>query len=72
MLRRPVTALALTLILAVLISACGDGGPSKEDHLAAGIDLQAQGLLEEAVLEYDNAIGLDLNYGEAYTNRGGV
>jgi tetratricopeptide (TPR) repeat protein len=72
MLARPLAAVLLTLVLALLIAACGDDGPSKEDHFNAGVDLAAQGLLEEAVLEFDQAIGLDLSYTEAYTNRGGV
>ena len=69
---RPITLVLLTLILAILISACGDDGLSKGDHLATAIELQAAGQLEEAILWYDQAIDLDLKYGEAYTNRGNV
>lgn len=40
-----------------------------EERYNAGVELQQQGRLQEAVAEYDEAIRLDLQYAEAYCNR---
>ena len=49
-------------------------GPNDEAqataHLQAGTTLAGQGLLEEAIVEYDQAILLDSRNATAYSNRG--
>jgi len=59
------------LILALVMGAVACGGLSEsEKHYNAGVELQEQGRLEEAIGEYDEAIRLDPQYALAYTNRG--
>ena len=62
-----VSALAHTLILAAL--ACSGLSESGE-HYNAGVALQQQGRLEDAVAEYDQAIRLSPQFADAYLNRG--
>ena len=65
--------LALMLVLAVL--ACS-GLNESEEHYNAGVDLQQQGRLEDAIAEYDQAIRLNpraafyRNLGLAYIEHG--
>ncbi|PKB83732.1 MAG: hypothetical protein BZY88_01440 [SAR202 cluster bacterium Io17-Chloro-G9] len=59
------SALILTLILAV----CG-GSSAAQEHFAAGAELQKQGQFEAAITEYEEAIRLDPDYRDAYTNQG--
>ena len=61
------TAVLLVAGLAVVLSGClSEAG----QHHNAGVELQEQGRLEEAIAEYDEAIHLDPKYALAYSNRG--
>ena len=60
-------ALPLLLILATL--ACGALSEA-EKRYNAGVELQGQGRLEEAIAEYDEATRLDPQLAAAYVNRG--
>ena len=61
------------LIAALVVGAMGCGGLSEaEKHYNAGVELQEQGRLEEAIGEYDEAIRLDPQLALAYLNRGAV
>ena len=60
-----ILSLALALVLAV--SGCSS---EAEKHYNAGVELQEQGQLEEAIAEYDEAISLDPGFALAYCNRG--
>ena len=61
------------LILALVLGAVACGGLSEaEKHYNAGVELQEQGRLEEAIGEYDEAIRLDPQLALAYLNRGAV
>ena len=64
---RIVTAILLTSLLA----ACGDLGDAQA-YLDAGSDLQEQGKLDESLLHYDKAIGLDAELTLAYFKRGAL
>ena len=78
--RRLAIVLVITVGLALMLSACGggdeaeeaaDGGLSEaEKHYNAGVDLQEQGRLEEAIAEYDEAIRLNPQDTDASVNRG--
>jgi len=66
-----VSLLVTTLFLAAALLPSGCGGLSDaEKHLNAGVNLQVEGRLEEAIAEYDEAIRLDPLLAQAYTNRG--
>ena len=64
---RIVTAILVTSLLA----ACGDLGDAQA-YLDAGSDLQEQGKLDESLLHYDKAIGLDAELTLAYFKRGAL
>ena len=64
---RIVTAILVTSLLA----ACGDLGDARA-YLDAGSDLQEQGKLDESLLHYDKAIGLDAELILAYFKRGAL
>ena len=59
----------LALINFVVLPACG-GLSEAEQHYNAGVELQEQGRLEEAIAEYDEAIRLDPQDADVYNNRG--
>ena len=69
---RVVTMTLPVLIIALVSLACGGGISEAETHFQSALELEAEGRFEEAILEYDQAIGLDIRYTEAYTNRGGL
>ena len=52
---------ATTLILFMLLTACG-GSSEAEEHYNAGVDLSDQGRFALAIAEYDEAIFLDPVY----------
>ena len=53
------------------IVAASNGGLSEAElRFNAGVDLQQQGCLEEAIAEYGEAIRLRSEFAEAYNNRG--
>lgn len=60
---RSARVLAATALLA--LSACSDPAVSKQKHLERGNALAAGGKLQEAILEYRNAIKVDRQFGEA-------
>ena len=63
--------LLLTASLSVtVLAACGGGLSAAERHFNAGFELQEKGRLTEAILDYDEAIGLDRQFTQAYNNRG--
>lgn len=55
--------------MALVLSGCG-GLSEAEEHYNAGVELQEQGRLEEAIAEYDEAIRLDPQDAVVYYNRG--
>lgn len=55
--------------LAAVLLACG-GLSEAEQHYNAGVKLQEQGQLNEAITEYDKAIQLDPKMVQVYNNRG--
>lgn len=57
------------LTVAWALSGCG-GSNKAEERYNAGVELQDQGLLEEAIAEYDEAISIDADFVEAYRSRG--
>ena len=76
---------AVLFLIALAAACCGGGptpgvasesvsvsvsGPNDEAHLQAGTTLAGEGLLEEALFEYDQAILLDLRNATVYSNRG--
>ena len=67
--RRFLSALAVTMGLALALTACGDGLSEADDHYNSGAALQEQGRPEEAIAEYDEAIRLDPQLAKAYYNR---
>ena len=68
--RLSVCVVALLAVLALALSGCG-GLTEAEEHFKAGVKLQEQGRFEEAIAEYDEAIRLNPQNGQAYDNRGG-
>ena len=64
--------LSTIVMLAVFTAAmvgCGESGQA-EEHFNAGVGLQEEGNLQEAIAEYDEAIRLDPDLALAYFNRG--
>ena len=59
---------ALLALLAALGIGCA-GGSKAEEHFIAGAQLQELGRFEEAIAQYDEAIRLNLEQAEAYSNR---
>jgi tetratricopeptide (TPR) repeat protein len=57
----------ILLLLLTLLVGCQS--PARQ-HYEAGVSLQEQGFLEEAISEYDEAISLDPALANAYNNRG--
>ncbi|MFC2002728.1 tetratricopeptide repeat protein, partial [Chloroflexota bacterium] len=55
--------------LVLVLSACG-GLSEADEHYNAGVELQEQERLEEAIGEYGEAIRLNPQLTEAYNNRG--
>jgi len=43
-----------------------------EEHFSSGVELQEQGRIEQAIVEYTKAIELDPDLVEAYNNRAGA
>ena len=65
------TFLVILPLLTVAWALSGCGGSNKaQERYSAGIELQNQGLLEEAIAEYDEAISIDPDFVEAYSSRG--
>ena len=62
--------LTASLSVTVLAAACGGGLSAAEQHFNAGFELQEEGRLTEAILDYDEAIGLEPQFTQAYNNRG--
>ena len=65
--KRVVTVLSVALVM--VLSGCGNAGEA-EKHYQAGLRLQEQGRLDEAIAEYDQAITLNPESAEAYYYRG--
>jgi tetratricopeptide (TPR) repeat protein len=61
-------------VCSLVLVACGLGPASDPTaamlHLSAGARLHVEGRLEDAVAEYDQAIGLDPSNPDAFYNRG--
>jgi len=71
--RKLAVVLIPLLLLALVTGAVGCCGLSEaEKHYNAGVELQEQGHLDEAIGEYDEAIRLDPQLTLAYLNRGAV
>ena len=60
----------LIFLMAVLILLTSGCSNEAERHYNTGVELQEQGRLEEAIVEYNEAISLDPELAEAYSNRG--
>ena len=58
------------LALIALTSACSGTANEAEEHYNAGSEFLNRGLLQEAIAEFDQAISLDLQYAEAFNQRG--
>ena len=67
--KRSFLVMALFAALALALVGCG-GLSEAEERYNAGVELQEQGSLEEAISEYDEAIRLDPQLADAYNNRG--
>ena len=59
----------VTVLATLVVVACG-GASEAEERLVAGVELQREGRLEEAIAQYDEAIRLDPLFANAYTIRG--
>ena len=62
-------AIALLAVVTVALVGCGNSGGA-EEHLDAGLNLQQEGKLQEAIAEYDEAVRLDPEFALAFLNRG--
>ena len=67
--RFPHLAMLLVALLVVALAACAGGLSEAEKRYNAGIELQEEGHLEDAIVEYDQAIRLDPQDTDAYVNR---
>ena len=67
--RTHVLLVVLVLVLTFGLLACGSQREA-EEHFSAGVQLQNQERWEEAIAEYDEAIRLDPQNADAYSNRG--
>ena len=67
--RTYVFLVVLVLVLTLGLLACGSQNEA-EEHFSAGVQLQNQDRWEEAIAEYDEAIRLDPQNTDAYSNRG--
>lgn len=67
--RTCVFLVVLVLVLTLGLLACGSIGEA-EEHFSAGVQLQNQDRWEEAIAEYDEAIRLDPQNADVYSNRG--
>ena len=65
---RTIWAIAITLV-ALLLATCGRLSEAEKHHDAAN-EFREQGNLQEAIVEYDQAIRLDPQLALAYYNRG--
>lgn len=68
------TAVGMLLILALASSACGgttrvENVAEAEQHHNVGVGLALKEQWNEAIAEFDEALGLDPNYAVAYINR---
>ena len=63
------TVLALGCVVVALVMACGGTSPA-EEYLRKGNDYVLSDGYEKAVQEYDEAIRLDPQHEDAYSNRG--
>ena len=63
------STMALLAIVAVALVGCGGSGEA-EEHFDAGVRLQQDGKLQEAITEYDEAVRLDPEFSLAFINRG--
>ena len=62
-------SIVLVAALALVLASCG-GLSEAEEHYNTGVGLQEQGLFEEAIADYDEAIRLTPEDADAYNNRG--
>ena len=67
--RTCVFVVVLVLVLTLSLFACGSQSGA-EEHFSAGEQLQDQEHWEEAIAEYDEAIRLNPQNADAYSNRG--
>ena len=61
---------AMVIPICACLALFGCSAFKAGEHLKAGDELLAQGQLEEAIAEYDEAIRLDPQFALAYNNRG--
>lgn len=66
------SGVVLPIFFILILVACS-GGLSKAGQLnEAGVELQREGRFEDAMVKYDEAIRIDSQLTQAYTNRAGV
>ena len=69
MIRVLTLGVVLVSVLALALSAC-EGSGEAEQHYDAGLALQEQGNLEEAIFHFETAIKIDPRFAQSHKNLG--